>query len=569
VSLSLSPTRQREALAATPTRLHLTSTPAARVAFALVLAVSLAVRLWGIGWQLPWQFHPDEGHYTWKSLDLMSQDTLNPKYFRNPSLFTYALLGEYRLLGFQPPKADEQAATTDGLLRPPSGVAFVGRVTSALLGVLNVAVVGWMGWRVLGPWTGVLGSLFLGLAFIHVRDSHYATNDVPATCLLTLSVAASLLVLERPRLRSYLLAGLFGGLATSTKYNAGLFVVPLVAAHVVVVWRALSEDGRRFSPLLVKTALVPIVLAGIVSLVAYLAGTPFTILDFPKWLADFRTQASFTADGWEGQMRLPPGLAYLFALGAGLGWIMLGLSVMGLVALARRNLAVATVIAAYPVAYLLFMLRSQLFFVRFALPVVPFLCLLAAVAVVSMASWAGRWRPLLVPVVGIVLAVVALVPTTLDTVHHNLLIAQEDTRVLAARWALANVPAGAKLALEEYTIRDRRPRAYGGPSWQLDTDQLDVNELKRADPTAPLRGTTRFFMVSSFQQERFAGGPDSPQRQFYDALAQQGHVVATFSPGKGNQPIPFDLEDLYSPFWGLDRYERPGPTVTVYEIPGR
>ena len=118
----------------------------------------------------------------------MSQETLNPKYFRNPSLFTYVLLAEYRLLGFQPPKADEQAATADGLFRPPSGVAYVGRLTSALMGVLNVLAIGWIGWRALGPWTGVLGALFLALAFIHVRDSHYATNDVPSVLLLTLSV---------------------------------------------------------------------------------------------------------------------------------------------------------------------------------------------------------------------------------------------------------------------------------------------------------------------------------------------------------------------------------------------
>jgi len=168
-----------------------------------------------------------------------------------------------------------------------------------------------------------------------------------------------------------------------------------------------------------------------------------------------------------------------------------------------------------------------------------------------------------------VLTVVAHAQPTLDTVRHNLLIAQDDTRVLAARWALANVPPGAKVALEDYTIRDRRPRAYGGPSWQLDTDLLDVNELKRADPTGPLRGSTRYFIISSFQQARFTGGPESPQRQFYDALAQQGRVVATFAPGTGNQPLPFDLEDLYSPFWSLDRYERPGPTITIYELPAR
>ena len=54
-----------------------------------------------------------------------------------------------------------------------------------------------------------------------------------------------------------------------------------------------------------------------------------------------------------------------------------------------------------------------------------------------------------------------------------------------------------------------------------------------------------------------------------EALTQQGRVVARFTPGRDGQIIPFDLEDLYSPYWGLDRYERPGPTITVYELPGR
>jgi len=252
-----------------------------------------------------------------------------------------------------------------------------------------------------------------------------------------------------------------------------------------------------------------------------------------------------------------------------MGWVMLGLSILGMVLMAREKPALAAVLAAYPVAYLLFMLRSELFFVRFALTVVPFLCLLAAAAVVSLTRMVARWRPELVPALAAGLVIVALVQPTNDTIRHNLLIAQDDTRILAARWALANLPPGAKLALEDYTIRDRRPRAYGGPSWQLDTDLLDVNELKRADPLAPLRGSTRYFMLSSFQQQRFAGGPDSPQRQFYDELARQGRVVATFAPGKGNQTLPFDLEDLYSPFWDLGRYDRPGPTITVYELPTR
>ena len=555
---------------------------APRAALAIVLVLALGLRLWGLDWQLPWQFHPDEGHYTWKAMELLERDSLNPRYFRNPSLFTYVLLGQYKVLGFQPVKAGAGSAAGEdmsrgALLRPPSGVAFVGRLNAALMGVATVAAVAWIGWRVLGPWAGVLSALFLSVAYIHVRDSHYATNDVPATLLLTLSVAASLSLLGRPTWQAYLLAGLFGGLATSTKYNAGLFVAPLLAAHALVAWRA----WRRERTGLARSAVTPLVLAGGIALAAYLAGTPYTVLDFPKFWADFRTQASFVREGWEGQATLPPGVPYLLALGQGVGWIMLGLSAIGLVLLARRAPAEALVLATYPVAYLLFMLRSELFFARFALPVVPFLCVLAACAVVRLGQLAGAAAEHRAPadrsslghrraaLVGALLALLAVLQPTLDSARHNLLIAQDDTRVLAARWALETVRPGDKLLAEEYTVRDRVPRAYGGPIWQLDTDELDVNGVSRADPTAPMRGTTRYVMLSSFQYERFGQGAGRAERQgaFYDALDREWRLVAQFAPGRGNMPLPFDLEDLYTPFADLGRYERPGPTIKVYERP--
>ena len=531
---------------------------AAGPALALVLAVALGVRLWGAAWQLPWQFHPDEGHYTWKAMELISSGSLDPKYFRNPTLFTYVLYAQYRLLGFQDPKADEATAAGEGLLRPPSGVAFVGRLNSVLMGWATVAAIAWTGWRLLGPWTGVLAGAFLGLAFIHVRDSHYATNDVPATFLLVLSVAASLELLRRPTARIYLLAGLLGGLATSTKYSAGFFFVPLVLAHFL----AGPRPGAGARPILLVAALGAAALG-------YLIGTPYTLLNWAKFSADFRTQMRLGGEEWEGQAASPSLVLYSEALGQGIGWVMLAFAAVGLVLLARRRPRAAAVIAAFPVAYLLFMLRTELFFARFVLPAVPFVCLLAACGVVLVVEWA---RQAVLPrgrgvesALGIALALAALVQPTLAVLRHDALVLREDTRVLAAQWALANIPADAKVGLEEYTIRDRRPRAYGGPSWQLNTDAFDVNGVPAADPTAPLRGGYRYLIVSSFEYERFRGA-GAKQAAFYDALEREGRLLAGFGPGPGGAPLPFDLEDLYTPFWGLERYERPGPTIRIYAV---
>ncbi len=541
---------------------------------AVALAVSLGARLWSVGWQLPWQFHPDEGHYSWKAMDMIATDSLNPKYFRNPSLFTYLLYGQYRLLGFQPPKTDADATTSDGPLRPPTGVALVGRLTSALMGWATVATVGWLGWRLAGPWAGVASAAFLGLAFIHVRDGHYATNDVPATFLLVLSVAASLEIVRRPTLRNYLLAGVLGGLATSTKYNAGLFVGPLVLAHVLsrAAAQPRSPDGV-LQELWPRTWLLAVSLGA--GGLAFLAGTPYALLDSNEFWAGFRTQLRLGGEGWEGQVPGPSALLYLQALGQGLGWGVLALVVVGSVLLVRHRLREALVVLTFPVLYLRFMLDTELFFVRFALPVAPFFCLLAGCGIGLLVSRAhassgtgaaisGR----LWPVISAALAVAALVQPALDVARHNALVQREDTRVLAARWALDNVPPGAKVALEEYTIRDRRPRAYGGPSWQLDTDLFNVNNVAVSDPARALRGPHRYFIVSSFQYERFRGDAPKLARQtaFYDALSREGRLVAEFLPGQDGTSLPFDLEDLYTPFWGLDRYERPGPTIRIYEV---
>ena len=126
------------------------------------------------------------------------------------------------------------------------------------------------------------------------------------------------------------------------------------------------------------------------------------------------------------------------------------------------------------------------------------------------------------------------------------------------------------MAVEEYTIRDRRPRAYGGPAWQLDTDLLDVNQLRRADPTGPAAR-----LDALLHDLQLPAGPVRRRARLAAAPVLRGAGRARVGwwrasrPGRDGQAIPFDLEDLYSPFWGLDRYERPGPTITVYELPPR
>jgi hypothetical protein len=519
-----------------------------------VVALALCVRFWSLDWQLPFAFHPDEGHYVWKAEEMFRDGDLNPRYFRNPSLFTYAILGELKtaeLFGLIQPRAE----AAEGLFRAPSIYMYLGRATSAVLGALSVVVVFGLGRQLAGAAVGLLGSAFLALNFLHVRDSHYATNDVPAVALALVSVWCSTRALARPSIALFAWAGLLGGLATSAKYSMGLFVLPIALAWLLASGKGWSVP-RRFAGVLA---------AGVAALLGYLAGTPYTLLAWDKFRADFLVQMRLGGEGWEGQSSASVPQLYLDTLVTGIGWPLMIVAVIGAWLTLRRNWRLGLVMLAFPVGYGLFMARQQLFFARFALPLAPFFALFGAYAIVQIADRVRE--PSMRTIVGAVLAIVAIAPSTVSVIRHNELISRPDTRVVAFDWMKSTMPPRTKLGIEDYTIRDRRPRAYLDDGRIFDTDLINVNEIR--DPATVLGGSSFMYVVtSSFNSDRFTSDPQRFPRQnaFYQALDQQTRLVAEFRPGKDDTTIPFDIEDLYTPFWRLDRYDRMGPTIRIYSL---
>src|SRR4051794_13622591 len=74
------------------------SRPKTRLLLLAIVALAFALRLWSLDFQLPWQFHPDENHYVLKAVSMVQDGNLNPKYFRNPSLYTYLLYAQFKAL---------------------------------------------------------------------------------------------------------------------------------------------------------------------------------------------------------------------------------------------------------------------------------------------------------------------------------------------------------------------------------------------------------------------------------------------------------------------------------------
>jgi hypothetical protein len=521
------------------------------------LALALVLRLWGLGWGLPWAFHPDEIFYVDQAQDMLRFGDPNPKYFKNPSLLTYLIAGELLLA-----RALGQLA---GPLAPgaPGATYLLARLDSALLGTAGVALLYATGTALGGRRVGLVAAALLAVAFLHVRDSHYGVNDVPASTLLILSLYFDVRLLRNPSPGWYLLASLAGGFATSTKYNMGLFFVPLLAAHLLAT-RGMGPSGPR--------SLTMLALAAAAGLGGYLLGTPYTVLDIERFSGDFLTQYQFGNQRWLGQPPDPVPLLYLTTLLQGFGAVPLGLALLGAALGWHTRRAETLLLLAFPAAYLLFLLPKALFFPRFALPLLPFLALLAAFGVADLAGRLGGSAARQQSALAGLLALAAVQSLANDLLHNRLLL-HADTRILANEWVQASLPRGSHLKVEDYSLRDLSTQAR---TYTPNTAELHIERFEGSPEADSARyfaeRNVQYVVTSSFAYDRYLLDPPSPSQResslryqrLHRSLEQRAELVARFSPGVGGQEVPYSLDNSLTPFWMLERYERPGPTIRIY-----
>ena len=156
----------------------------------------------------------------------------------------------------------------------PAAPYLVARVVVAVVGAVGAIAVFLVGRVLIDRRAGLVAASLMAVSFLPVHWSHFATNDVVAMVAGTVSLLGSVLVLKHHHLGGYVLAGVGLGLATGTKYTAGIVILPLLAA-AVIHWR--SEHGR---------AVIGLLIAGASSIAFFLLAVPTLVTDTQSVLDD-------------------------------------------------------------------------------------------------------------------------------------------------------------------------------------------------------------------------------------------------------------------------------------------
>jgi len=514
-----------------------------------VLAVALVLRLDGIAWGLPYSLvNADESTVVPKAF-AAARGHLNPQFFYYPSLYFYLLGGLYLvaspvlwLLRHGNPLA------MGSYVVDPGPYILLGRLLSAAFGTASVYLVYRLGRAAYGRPAGLLAALFLAVTPLHVAYSHVAVTDVTATAL---SLLALLLFVPaaQGRGRRWLLAGaVAAGLATSVKYNLGLLVLP---ASVAAVYACREEAKVRVAAGAHAALLWPRLLVARVyapMLVAFVAGSPFVVLDARHFAHDFLRQNLIMDRGWLGFENTGNGVWYNLQvnLGGTLGVVLLVLAVLGLAWALWRRTPLDLLLVPYVLVYFAYVSTWKELADRYLLPIVPLLILLAVRCSLEVVGLRPAAKRLIAPIMGALLVIGLVAPLT-DSLRFDRGLSGVDVRLRAKMWVEDNVSPGSTIAAENYgpplvRMADRRYYRAAG----LTTPAYHLLRLKLPAPGVPDRrrdiGWLRarrvdYVIVSSRVYDRvFAAAGCYPALvAFYRRLAREGELLTMLKPGPGER----------------------------------
>lgn len=543
------------------------------------LLVGLALRLWGLDFGLPHTLtRPDESVLVHRALAIAAGD-LNPHFFNYPSLQLYLLAGAFGIYYVTSLIWGGVAGTQDFILQfflDPSGLYLTGRLLTSLLGTATIGACYYLGRALGGSVAGAASALLLATAMLHVRDSHFLTVDVPAAWWMTAALAAWVRYagLGRPK---WLYGGaILAGLAMSTKYNAVLFLPAMLTA---VRYGPSQQRLRRAA------------IALLVSIGAFVAGSPFIVLDPGAFITDFLFEVQHFGRGHAGQ-DLGNGWVYhlLFTLRHGLGAPLLIAALASCVWLATRRRPADLVILTAIGSYFAVAGGGSSLFVRYAIPLVPVLCAVTGAALSRASARRALW-----------IAALLALPGVASSIHLDRLLSQPDTRELASHWIEQHVPAGERIAMSGADFG--HPRLHPTAGWlQFRYDEVrratgGGQRLRRALETPGYPPEPGYEVVAlrpgadGRQTVQDLSTVASLQAAGIDWIVTQAHPLpyagidsnlaaelAQIRPVAAFAPAPpealaharFDANDAwYLPFSGMPGFERPGPGLQIYRLPDR
>lgn len=464
-----------------------------QILLALILALAIGLRLFGLSWDDGFGHtpHPDERAILGKVLQLAppalgdlgtlfdaERSGWNPRWFNYGSFPLYLL----RIIH----------AVDNTLLGGGGGdIRPLARAVSAAADIATVLAVFGVGALAFDRRTGLLAAALTALAVVHIQLSHFFAVDTLQALLAIAALFFMIRVARSGRLQDSAIAGALVALGLATKASQLPIVAPFIVAHLIYLFGfAGNPSGASYQDRL-RTTLRGLAAGGGAAFAVFIAAQPYTFLDWGTFYSHVSEQSEMVrgirdypytrqyADtapylyhirqlavwgygvplgivAWGGLlyaslrgMPLRAGLAYL-AIGWGLPIAILLLSQNIIALMAAAGISLLALIATLPlrsektrldvlllcwvVPYFLITGAFHVKFMRYLLPIAPLLTLFGARMLFALWDAVAARRMTLRPAAGILIALVIGGAALYSLAYLAGIYGSTHTAVRAAEW---------------------------------------------------------------------------------------------------------------------------------------
>ncbi|HKG55201.1 MAG TPA: DUF2298 domain-containing protein, partial [Anaerolineales bacterium] len=455
------------------------------IGMALVLLMAALLRFHGSNWDEGHHLHPDERFLSTVTNDLQwpesfanyfdpTTSTLSPYSIPDMGLYVYGMLPVYLV------------KWTAILLNQNNydKITLVGRNLSGLFDIATIFFLFLIAKQLYGKKVGLLAAALMSLSVLNIQLSHFYTVDTFANLFVVGTIYFVMQANQSGRWRDHALTGLLFGLGLASKLNVIILLVPIVIGAGLNLYERMRAGNLQsaLEHVLVRLFTVFFIAALIFRVIQPItfSGPSFWNWSLnPQWVDDIKEQQKIL----DGDSDLPwiqqwTNRSIAFPLYNIVFW---GMGIpLGLASLAGVGLAIYELIWRRKLEHLLlvpyigitFLYHARMFvkFMRYFLPIYPFLILFAAYLIVWLWRYANAsqksrppkpafpsndWthilsrirpsRPLVLSIAGVVAGGTLIYALAFSSVYGRM-----NSRIEASRWMYQNLPQGSMLANEHW-----------------------------------------------------------------------------------------------------------------------
>ena len=448
-----------------------------QISLFFIIILAFFLRFYGINWDGGFHLHPDERMLIMVAERISFFDQLNPHFFNYGSLPIYILKG---LASFLDVIFKLNITNYNGML-------YLGRFLSIFFDILTIIFIFKIA-KILFPNIKyqisnipIFSSFFYAIAFFPIQNSHFFISDVFLTSFTTLLMFLLLKFFDnffnKVRDKNFigwviLISGVFGAMA-ATKFP-GIIFYPIVVSVIILASKKM------------KDRMINLFAFHFSFLIFHFLFMPYAFIDHKQFINDILTQIRMNSNPYVFPYTLQyvgttPYVYYLKNIFFwGMGPIISILALSGLIFLfkdfltskfSKKNSKFKLLIITFLFYGLYFLIigRSSVKFMRYMLPIYPFLSLMAGYGITKISNFKFliyKQTPhpkSQIPHLAI-LPTIFLILSLFWTLMFVAIYSQPNTRLLATEWIINNIPYGSTLAVEHWD--DQLP-LFGGEKYNF------------------------------------------------------------------------------------------------------